>query len=161
MQAFVSARLPAEARREIEDHVDDCASCRALLVALVRTTAPVAGPRWQPGDRVGRYRVGASIGRGAMGEVFRGEDLELGRPIALKRLHPTTDDADARAQLLREARAAAQLQHPNVLAVYEIVDDGDAAVLATEWVDGVTLREWLAARARPWRDIVRVVAGAG
>ncbi len=109
--------------------------------------------------RVGRYVVGETVGRGAMGEVFRGEDSELSRPVALKRLHAGTD-ADSRDKLAHEARAAAQLQHPNVVAVYEIVDVGDRAVLATEWIDGVTLRTWLQ-KPRAWRDAVRVVGGAG
>ena len=159
VRAFVSAKLTADARREVEDHVDDCDDCRQLLVALVRETPREREP-WQAGDRVGRYVVGAAVGRGAMGEVFRAEDRELHRPVALKRLHASTS-ADARARLVREARAAAQLQHPNVVAVYEIVDDGAGAVLATEWIDGVTLREWLAGERRSWRDVVRVVAGAG
>ncbi len=116
-------------------------------------------PPWQPGVRVGRYVVGEAVGRGAMGEVFRGEDVELSRPVALKRLHAGTD-ADSRDKLAHEARAAAQLQHPNVVGVYEIVDDGERAVLATEWIDGVTLRTWLAT-PRSWRDAVRVVGGAG
>lgn len=116
-------------------------------------------PPWEPGTRVGRYVVGLPVGRGAMGEVFRGEDTELSRPVALKRLHAGTD-AESRAKLGHEARAAAQLQHPNVVAVYEIVDDGDRAVLATEWIDGVTLRDWLGT-PRTWREAVRVVCGAG
>ncbi len=116
-------------------------------------------PPWEPGTRVGRYVVGLPVGRGAMGEVFRGEDVELARSVALKRLHAGTD-ADSREKLAHEARAAAQLQHPNVVAVYEIVDDGDRAVLATEWIDGVTLRTWLQT-PRTWREAVRVVCGAG
>ena len=157
VRAFVSAKLGEAARREVEDHVDDCDDCRQLLVALVRKGEP-ARTRWQPGDIVGRYVVGASVGRGAMGEVFRGDDAELARPVALKRLHASTS-FDTRARLVREARAAAQLQHPNVVAVYEIVDDVDGAVLATEWIEGVTLREWLP--GKPWREALRIVVGAG
>ncbi|CAN5916121.1 hypothetical protein BH11MYX3_BH11MYX3_11830 [soil metagenome] len=125
------------------------------------TVTPVIQPPppWEPGARIGRYLVGAAIGRGAMGEVFRGEDTELSRPVALKRLHAGTDDG-SRDRLAHEARAAAQLQHPNVVAFYEIVDDGERAVLATEWIEGVTLRDWLTT-PRTWRDAVRVVSGAG
>ena len=114
---------------------------------------------WAPGTRVGRYVVGEPVGRGAMGEVFKSEDTELSRPVALKRLHAGTD-AESRERLAHEARAAAQLQHPNVVAVYEIVEDGERAVLATEWIVGVTLRAWLD-RPHTWRDAVRVVVGAG
>jgi tetratricopeptide (TPR) repeat protein/tRNA A-37 threonylcarbamoyl transferase component Bud32 len=159
VKAFVSMSLSSDARRAVEDHVDDCDDCRQLLVALVRQ-APPKPDRWALGGRVGRYTIGASVGRGAMGEVFRGDDTELSRPVALKRLHATAN-ADSRTRLVREARAAAQLQHPNVVAVYEIVTDGDDAVLACEWIDGVTLREWLGQAERTWRDILQVVAGAG
>ena len=120
--------------------------------------APQVRTQWEPGDRIGRYVIGTPVGRGAMGEVFRAYDSELARPVALKRLHASTN-SDARARLVREARAAAQLQHPNVVAVYEIVDDVDGAVLATEWIDGVTLREWI--KDKPWREAVRVVVAAG
>ncbi|HLL25991.1 MAG TPA: serine/threonine-protein kinase, partial [Kofleriaceae bacterium] len=157
VHAFVGKTLGADARREVEDHVDECAHCRRLLVALVRDE-PERRRRWHAGERIGRYEIGASVGRGAMGEVFRGRDTELARPVALKRLHAGTN-RDVR--LAREARAAAQLQHPNVIAVYEIVTDGDDAVLACEWVEGVTLREWLAAERRPLREVLHVVGGAG
>src|SRR5512139_1209627 len=81
---------------------------------------PPADPNeWPAGMRVGRYVVLARIGRGGMGTVFRAEDVELARPVALKRLHAGAD-AESRARLLREAKAAAQLQHPNVVAVYEV-----------------------------------------
>jgi tetratricopeptide (TPR) repeat protein len=126
---------------------------------MILPIAAEPSPPWDDRARIGRYLVGDPIGRGAMGEVFRGEDTELARPVALKRLHVGTD-AEARSKLAHEARAAAKLQHPNVVTVYEIVEDGDRAVLATEWIDGVNLREWLAT-TRTWRDAVRVVLGAG
>jgi tetratricopeptide (TPR) repeat protein len=128
----------------------------SLADTIVREAPRHVRSRWLLGDRVGRYVVGTPVGRGAMGEVFRAHDTELARTVALKRLH-AAQSIDSRARLVREARAAAQLQHPNVVAVYEIVDD----VLATEWIDGVTLRVWLANTARPWREVLDVVAGAG
>ncbi len=110
----------------------------------------------QEGDRIGRYQIGARIGRGGMGEVFRAQDTELARPVALKRLLGAE-----RGDLVREARAAAQLQHPNVVAVHEIIDAGDHALLAMEWIDGVTLRHWLRERDRTWREIVTLLVAAG
>ena len=110
----------------------------------------------QEGDRIGRYQIGARVGRGGMGEVFRAQDTELARPVALKRLLGAE-----RADLVREARAAAQLQHPNVVAVHEIIDAGDHALLAMEWIDGVTLRQWLRERERTWREIVTLLVAAG
>lgn len=110
----------------------------------------------QEGDRIGRYQIGARVGRGGMGEVFRAEDTELARTVALKRLLGAERD-----DLVREARAAAQLQHPNVVAVHEIIDAGDHALLAMEWIDGVTLRVWLRERERSWREIVTLLVAAG
>jgi tetratricopeptide (TPR) repeat protein len=93
-----------------------------------------------------------------MGSVFRAEDLELGRAVALKRLH--AEGERARAHLLREARAAAQLQHPNVVAIYEVGDHGGAPFIAMELVDGDTLTAWLRAAPRTSREIVAVLAQA-
>ncbi len=162
-QAFVDAALVEPARLEIEDHIDECGACRQLLAGMIRVRSTASlDARWATGERIGRYRIGAAIGRGAMGEVFRGEDLELARPVALKRLHTgVAGTAAGRAQLVREARAAAQLQHPNVVAVHEIVDVGAETFLAMEWIEGTTLRSWLRQRARGWREVVHVVAAAG
>jgi predicted Ser/Thr protein kinase/Flp pilus assembly protein TadD len=141
-------------RAVIEDHIDGCASCRKLLAALVRADAPKT---WTEGQRIGRYAIGKRVGRGGMGEVFRGEDTELDRPVALKRLLAKTE----RAELVREARAAARLQHPNVVGVYEIVDADDGAFLAMEWIDGVTLRVWLQEEKRSWREVVTLMIAVG
>jgi len=189
--AFVAGKLDAAGRDGVEDHVDECAACRQLLANLVRSapthdigTDPTLGSgpdvigvveterapssptravkesTWEPGTRVGRYVVLARIGRGGMGAVYRAEDVELGRPVALKRLHADAD-AESRARLLREARAAAQLQHPNVVTVHEVGEDAGTPYLAMELVDGVTLGAWLRAQPRSWREIVDVVAQAG
>jgi eukaryotic-like serine/threonine-protein kinase len=154
--AFASDALPAAARVSVEQHVDDCDSCRRLLAELVRDRdAPV----WGPNLRVGRYLVRERIGRGGMGIVWRADDLELGRAVALKRLHADAGDAD-RARLVREARAAAQLQHPNVVTVYEVGDFAGEPFLAMELVEGETLAAWLAV-PRALADTVAVLAQAG
>jgi tetratricopeptide (TPR) repeat protein len=94
-----------------------------------------------------------------MGAVWRAEDLELGRAVALKRLHAGADAGD-RARLLREARAAAQLQHPNVVAVYEVGEADGESFLAMELVDGETLAGWLKA-PRELAQVTAVLAQAG
>ena len=157
--AFVAGELAVELRETIENHVDDCDSCRQVLAALLRDEARVDSIAWTPGRRVGRYVIRAPIGRGGMGSVFRADDLELDRAVALKRLHADAD-AGARARLVREARSAAQLSHPNVVTVYEVGDDGGAPYLAMELVDGVTLTAWSRA-TRSWTEVVGVMAQAG
>src|SRR4051812_50181125 len=108
----------------IEQHIDECGGCRALLAGLARTEAVHS---WYPGQRLGRYVIEEAIGHGGMGAVWRAEDIELQRPVALKRLH-----AGGRDRLYREARTLAQLQHPNVVTIYEVVDDPHAPFLAME-----------------------------
>ncbi len=90
----------------------------------------------------GRYTLGREIGRGGMGAVWLGEDEVLGRPVALKRVGfgPGEDHLDLdRAE--REARLAARLNHPHVVAVYDLVVEGDDRWLVMEYVAGATLAE--------------------
>jgi serine/threonine protein kinase len=81
----------------------------------------VALPACCVGDTLsGRYRLDEEIGRGGMGIVFRGWDVELERPVAVKVMSAELEVGDARERLLREARAAAALSHPHVVAVYDV-----------------------------------------
>lgn len=93
-----------------------------------------------PGVRLGRYQLRSKLGAGGMGEVFLAEDLELGRPVAIKLLSPE-DEANpaARKRLMREARAAAALDHPHICAVYEVGDADGRAFIAMQYVEGQTL----------------------
>jgi eukaryotic-like serine/threonine-protein kinase len=90
---------------------------------------------------IGRYRVLEKLGEGGMGEVFLAEDTTLGRRVALKLpAAPLALDADARARLLREARAAATLNHPHVCVVHEVGEAPDGRpFIAMEYVEGETL----------------------
>jgi len=93
------------------------------------------------GERVGRYRIEGRLGHGGMGEVFRAHDTELDRPVALKFLTVARGGDEAvRRRLLREARAAAALDHPNLCPVYEVGDAGDGRLFrAMALVDGESL----------------------
>jgi hypothetical protein len=108
--------------------------------------------------RLGRYRVLKRVGRGGMGVVFQARDPLLGRLVAIKVLTPHLGgDATARERFLREARAAAAINHPNVVTIYEIQQIGGRLLLVMEFVDGVSLQERLASRvpfALP--EIVRI-----
>ncbi len=168
--AFLAGDLAADRHGTVEAHVDDCNSCRQVLAALVRNVASAgtlpghtraqAAQRWEVGHAIGRYVIRGRIGRGGMGSVYRADDTELGRAVALKRLHAAAD-TEARARLVREARAAAQLSHPNVVTIYEVGDDAGTPFIAMELIDGMTLTAWLAESPRPWRAIVAVLAQAG
>jgi len=90
----------------------------------------------------GRYRVGSRIARGGMASVYEATDIRLDRPVAVKVMHPGMgDDDEFAARFVREARAAARLSHPNVVAVYDQGDDDGTVYLAMEHVPGHTLRD--------------------
>ena len=97
---------------------------------------------------VGRYRILGEIGRGAMGAVYRAEDPKLGRTVAVKMISAAVasgeDRAEVAARFEREARVAARLLHPNVVAVYDAGSEGDSLYLVMECVDGDTLGHRLA-----------------
>ena len=91
-------------------------------------------------SQVGPYRIVERLGTGGMGEVFLAEDTRLGRKVALKSLTDSSMAApEARARILREAGAAATVNHPNVAAVYDVLDEGDRAHIVMEYVPGETL----------------------
>jgi serine/threonine protein kinase len=114
------------------------------------------------GARIGRYVVIERVGTGAMGVVYGAYDPELDRKIALKLIKPGQGVKDmARARLLREAKAIARLQHPNVVAVHDVGVFEDQVFLAMEFVAGGTIKSWLAAQPRSWREIVDVFVAAG
>jgi predicted ATPase/serine/threonine protein kinase len=103
----------------------------------------------QPGSRLGRYEIRSLIGAGGMGEVYLAHDGQLQRPVALKVLaEEVRSDEDLRKRLEYEARAASALNHPNILTVYDVGQIGDEHFIATEYVDGVTLRQRMT-RAEP------------
>ena len=89
-----------------------------------------------------RYRIEAELGQGGMGTVYRADDTLLDRPVALKVLSTTGLGTEGRARLLREARAAARLNHPNIMAIYDAGEAGDASFIVMELLTGRTLREY-------------------
>ncbi len=88
-----------------------------------------------------RYELERKIGEGGMARVYRGRDLRLSRPIAVKVLHPHySADANFLARFHHEAQAAANLRHPNVVDVYDVGQDGDIHYIVMEFVDGQDLK---------------------
>ena len=113
-------------------------------------------------EQVGRFRLEDRLGAGGMGVVYRARDPDLDRGVAVKLLHPRfTSDAHGQRRLLREARALARLQHPNVVTVYEAGTVGDRMWIAMELVPGVTLAAWLRSERPAWTAALDVMLAAG
>ncbi len=90
----------------------------------------------------GRYRVIDRIGSGGMSVVYKAQDLSLGRIVAVKMLHENlTDDEGFLRRFQREAHAAANLSHPNIVTVHDIGEDGNRHYIVMEFVDGRTLKQ--------------------
>lgn len=116
------------------------------------------------GAAIGRYLILDRIGAGGMGVVYAAHDPELDRKVAIKLLRPDRTGAAAeehRLRLQREAQAIARLSDPNVVAVYDAGTLGEQVFVAMEFVEGRTLRQWLAEGSRSWREIVEVFLAAG
>src|SRR5437762_10397954 len=97
------------------------------------------------GKVIGHYRIESLIGVGGMGEVYLARDERLGRKIALKLLPDNlTMDETQLSRFKTEARSASALNHPNILTVYEIGAEGNMQFIATEFIEGITLRASLA-----------------
>ncbi len=104
------------------------------------------------GTRLGPYEVLAPIGAGGMGEVYRARDSRLGREVALKILPAAfATDSDRVRRFEQEGRAAAALNHPNIVVIYDAGSESGVFYVATELLDGETLRERLAGSALPVR----------
>jgi serine/threonine protein kinase/Tol biopolymer transport system component len=109
------------------------------------------------GHAIGPYTVLATLGVGGMGEVYLAEDTRLGRKVALKLLPALlTYDRDRLRRFEQEARAASALNHPHILTIYEIGQVDDLHFIATEFVDGETLRQRMAGRMVPISDVLTV-----
>ena len=99
-------------------------------------------PRISPGTHLGRFELRSLIGKGGMGEVYLARDTELGRPVALKFL-PADVSLDRRRmrRFTNEAKIVSSLNHPNILTIFEVGEANGMRFIATEFVDGITLRQ--------------------
>src|SRR5205823_12908186 len=97
-----------------------------------------------PGTKFGRYEIRSKIGEGGMGEVYRARDEKLNRDVAIKVLPASlSQDGDRLRRFEQEAQAAGALNHPNILAVYDVGMHDGAPYAVSELLEGETLRERL------------------
>jgi len=147
------------------------------IVANAATHAPDDGGASSGGrlsSDLGHLRRGAvldkfivlgELGSGSMGLVLAAYDPELDRKVAIKVLRADRGEAGSRpaasARLLREAQALAKLSHPNVITIFEVTSESDRVALVMEYVDGSTLKRWLANDDHRWRDVLNAFVQAG
>jgi serine/threonine protein kinase/Tol biopolymer transport system component len=109
------------------------------------------------GTRLGRYEIRSKIGEGGMGEVYLAQDTKLDRKVALKIL--TADVAshrDRMSRFVQEAKAASALNHPNIITIYEIEEIDSVNFIATEFIDGETLRERMRSAPMSFAEVLDV-----
>jgi eukaryotic-like serine/threonine-protein kinase len=177
IHAYVEGALVAGDLAHVESHIASCVTCERLVTVAVdlnsqqvmtsgsSTPLPAHPPVARPvsrGTAVGRYTVLGLAGRGGMGDVYKAYDPALDRKVALKLLRPTTSAlaAQARSQLLLEAKAIARLSHLNVVTVHDAGAVSGWTFIAMEFVDGQTLSDWLAAAPRSRAEILEAFKGA-
>ncbi len=156
-----------ESPDESIDSSDDDPEADALLRRLARVEEVDPAPRaLEPGTRIGRFVVSRELGRGGMGIVYLADDTTLHRQVALKVLRPAlARDEAQRRLLLREARAAAAVSHPNIAAVFDLGEADDLVFLAMERVEGESLRRRIAVGGLGLEQVLpiieQILAGLG
>jgi len=154
------ARASPEVRHKVEDMLAQQTGSKPLdPPGWALESEPLASPPLAPGTELGQYRIESAIGAGGMGVVFRAYDTKLHRPVAIKFLSDELADAAARRRFQREAQMASSLNHPHILTVYDIGEFEGRQYLATEFVDGGTLKNWAQQHPRSWEDVADLLTG--
>jgi hypothetical protein len=162
---LVCGSLQAERLRRALEHVDHCEDCRRVAaIAVLGRSGRGETPFLRPGDWFAGYRILETIGAGAMGVVYGAIDEKLHRTIALKLVRESDRPAEgvpAQVRLMCEAKAAAALNHPNVVVIHEVGESEGRAFIAMELVGGGTLRDWLDACPRTPDEVLAMFLQAG
>ena len=160
LSEFIHGRLDETVSMDIEAHLEDCDTCcrrlqemsegDRLIDALKRAEQSQRGDIELPRSHVARFELRRRLGEGGFGVVYEGWDPSLERDVAIKipRLGGFLSN-DHRERFLREARAAALLDHPGIVPVFEAGHDGEICYIATALCAGPTLSAWLKNRSEP------------
>ncbi len=141
-------------RREVEELLAAAEKTQGLLdEGLAELASTVTSAQFGP------YRMEEKIGEGGMGMVFRAHDTKLNRPVAIKFLAGDVASAKARRRFQREAQMASSLNHPHILTVYDAGEWEDRQYLVTEYLSGGTLKNWVKAEPRTWRQVLELLVG--
>ncbi len=177
--SYLGASAPHSDVTYVENHLSECAPCRRFILELARdpefarTIPPSSQPELpathaETPKTLGRYQVEGEIGRGAMGVVLLASDPELARTVAIKCVHNLkslgeSTQEEVRARMVREAQAMAQLEHKNVVRVYDTGETPEGVYIAMQYVEGDTLDSWMQKATHPWRLVLKhfLAAAAG
>jgi serine/threonine-protein kinase len=137
-----------------QDHIQ-CTSCGSQIawVGSETLTLPAAkGSGAEAGERIGRFELIERLGAGGFGEVWKAKDTQLDRTVAVKIPHRGLLGSEEMEKFLREARAAAQLRHPNIVSVHEVGLDGKRIYIVADFIEGQSLDKWLSGRKLAYCD---------
>jgi eukaryotic-like serine/threonine-protein kinase len=179
LQSLLSDSLPSTEAATVREHLQVCDHCQNRAKSLQTEVVPPTSigetlassrpaepaARLSRGTTLGRYVIIGALGEGAMGEVYSAYDPELNRKVAIKLLSPRLRQGASvamdQARLLREAQALARLSHPNVITVYDVGTFHDGIFIAMELVEGQTLKKWMHAPGRTWKEVLALFIAAG
>jgi serine/threonine protein kinase len=154
--ALLDGKLPPARREVVERHLESCANCRELLVALAqddkdpeRAVDTERAPATHSFGRTGHYKIENEVGQGAAGTVFRAIDDRNGEVVALKYV---TDPA-WRSRFRREVETLARLNHPGIVRYIDHGETRHGLYLAMEWLEGEDLAKCIRRGAIPWPDV--------
>ncbi len=110
-----------------------------------------------PDKSFGQFKIISSIGKGGMGEVFLAQDTKLDRKVALKILPSEfAEDKDRMSRFVREAKSASALNHPNIITIHEIGESDGTHFIATEFIDGKTLNDYVKANPLNYKSALEI-----
>ncbi len=146
-----------DVRREVEELLSRASKAGSFLEGSPLSSGVTPAPGLQPGDNIGRFQIAALIGAGGMGQVYRARDERLKREVAIKVLPPAFARDEARMRRFEhEASAAGRLNHPNIVAIYDLGVENGSPYVVCELLDGETLRRRLEQSAIPVRKAVAI-----
>jgi len=144
---------PIELPRDSDLRNVTCAACGGSFSLVGEDTlSATSGPT----KRLGPFELIGPVGGGAFGTVWKARDPRLDRIVAIKVPRHGQLNAEEAEQFLREARHAAQLRHPRIVAVHEVGRDGDTVYIVSDFVQGATLDDWLTGRKLTPREATQL-----